>query len=188
MSAPDYSRHLRAIGQDLENLGLGTFNLECAENSYLVWARSSDAEAEKNFPSFLNGGLLRKLWKHRAPPRSRGREEYVTVQPQGQVKRYRYALEDLDRMEREARGQRRRRSEFTDGHSLSQLLRTAGALVGERGERLLGISWQGLSVCIVVENAKGRREIDVFRPDNLYDHWVRMYLQREKRAISDVPR
>jgi hypothetical protein len=28
----------------------------------------------------------------------------------------------------------------------------------------------------------------VFRPDNLYDLWVRMYLRRDHRALSDFPR
>jgi hypothetical protein len=60
--------------------------------------------------------------------------------------------------------QRCQKSGITDGHSLSQLLRTIGALVSQRGERLLGISWEELSVSIVVQIARGRRELDVFRP------------------------
>jgi hypothetical protein len=30
--------------------------------------------------------------------------------------------------------------------------------------------------------------IDVLRPDNLYDLWVKMFLRRDNRALSDVPR
>ena len=36
----NYARHLRVIGQDLENIQLDTFNLECTGDAYLVWARS----------------------------------------------------------------------------------------------------------------------------------------------------
>ena len=61
-------------------------------------------------------------------------------------------------------------------------------MIGQKGERLLGISWQELSVSTVVETTEGRKEIDVFRPDNLYDLWVRMFLRRDNRAFSDVPR
>jgi hypothetical protein len=66
-------------------------------------------------------------------------------------------------------------------------LRTVGDLVNQRGERLLGIAWQELSVSVVVETPNGRKEIDVFRPDNLYDLWVRMYLKRDNRALLDTP-
>ena len=61
-------------------------------------------------------------------------------------------------------------------------------MIGQKGERLLGISWQELSVSTVVETPEGRKEIDVFRPDNLYDLWVTMFLRRDNRALSDVPR
>ena len=94
---------------------------------------------------------------------------------------------DIERMEYESKS-RRRKSTITDGHSLSQLLRTVGAVVGQRRERLLGISWQDFSISIVVETTQGQRQIDVFRPDNLYDLWVRMYLRRDNRALSDFPR
>jgi hypothetical protein len=67
-------------------------------------------------------------------------------------------------------------------------MRSVGDLIGQKGERLLGISWQELSVSTVVETAEGRKEIDVYRPDNLYDHWVKMFLRRDNRAISDIPR
>jgi hypothetical protein len=52
----------------------------------------------------------------------------------------------------------------------------------------LGIAWQELSIGVVVETPQGRKEIEVFRPDNLYDLWVRMYLKRDNRAILDTPR
>jgi hypothetical protein len=183
-----YARHLRAIGQDLENIGLSAFNLECAEDSYLVWSRPGTTDLEASSRLRLSRNRLQKLWKNKPHLRTRAQEEYFSQPGLPPGKRFRYSLREIEVIERAGEGQRQQGTSVTDGHRLSQLLRTAGALVEQRGERLLGISWQELSVSIVVQTRQGRPEIDVFRPDNLYDLWVRMYLKRETRALSDSPR
>jgi hypothetical protein len=185
----DYARHLRVIGQELEKIKLDTFNLECTADAYLVWVRS-DMDRDGGHP-FLRAGkgrLLQKLWRGRIAGPAISEEDPSTNSHAHTGKRLRYSVADLDRLEREQRSHRRRHNRATDGHSLSQLLRTIGDLVNRRGERLLGISWQELSVSMVVETAHGKKEIDVFRPDNLYDLWVKMYLRRDSRALSDIPR
>ncbi|HWH78045.1 MAG TPA: hypothetical protein VNT76_11765 [Candidatus Binatus sp.] len=183
----DYSRHLRAIGQDLENLHLTAFNLECVDNSYLVWVRP-DGQSESSNPLFrISRNRLQKLWRNKIQPRVAGHEESYPLSPVQTGRRLRYSVQELDRIDREQRARRREACGTADGHSLSQLLRTVGDLIGQKGERLLGISWQDLSVSMVVETLQGRKEIDVFRPDNLYDLWVRMYLRRDNRALSDTP-
>ena len=189
ISSEDYARHLRAIGQDLENLHLSTFNLEYVGDAYLVWVRSDEhGDANPTNPTFrINKNRLQKLWKNKTPPRPLGHEESYSQSPSQTGRRLRYSVLELDRIEREQRGRRRLPSGTADGHRLSQLLRTVGDLVSQRGERLLGIAWQDLSISVVVETAQGRKEIDVFRPDNLYDLWVRMYLKRENRAFLDTP-
>ena len=188
ISPADYSRHLRAIGQDLENLHLSAFNLECTGNAYLVWLRA-DAQSENANPRFrISRSRLQKLWRNKTQPTVLGHEESYTLPSAQTGRRLRYSVQELDRIEREQRSYRRDQSGAADGHSLPQLLRTVGDVVGQKGERLLGISWQELSVSTVVETAEGRKEIDVFRPDILYDHWVKMYLRRDNRALSDVPR
>jgi hypothetical protein len=182
----DYARHLRAIGQDLENLRLTRFNLECVGNVYLVWPRPDSIDTQSR-SSILTNRRLRKLWQNRSAPRSQGRKEYITVNPLHHIKRYRYTSHEIETIEKA--GQRRRcLSTMTDGHSQSQLLRTVGGLLSQRNQKLLGIAWQELSVSVVFESDRGRREIDVFRLDHLYDLWVRMYLRRNNRALSDFPR
>jgi hypothetical protein len=183
----DYPRHLRVIGQDLETLRLKTFNLECTGDAYLVWSPSAKTDTEEHPLSGLSKNRLQKLWTNKSQPRSHGHEERFTLPSSLPTKRYRYFFCDIERMEYESKS-RRRKSTITDGHSLSQLLRTVGAVVGQRRERLLGISWQDFSISVVVETTQGQRQIDVFRPDNLYDLWVRMYLRRDNRALSDFPR
>jgi hypothetical protein len=187
-SPVDYARHLRVIGQDLEGLRLEAFNLECTGDTYLIWFRPGGTGLEDSPLSRLSKNRLQKLWKNRSRTRSYGQEELATPPSSARAKRYRYSLSDIDRMEHESKSRRYHKPGVTDGHSLSQLLRTVGAIVRQKHERLLGISWQDFSISVVVETPQGRREIDVFRPDNLYDLWVRMYLRRDHRALSDFPR
>jgi hypothetical protein len=186
ISPADYARHLRAIGQDLENLHLSTFNLESVGDAYLVWVRS-ESEAEANPVLRISKNRLRKLWRNKMPALPIGHEEPDERSQSETARRLRYSVRQLDRIEREQRARRRPQNRTTDGHRLSQLLRTVGDLVNQRGERLLGIAWQELSISVVVETSSGRKEIDVFRPDNLYDLWVRMYLKRDSRALIDTP-
>ena len=187
ISPADYSRHLRAIGQDLESLHLSAFNLECTGNAYLIWVRT-DIQSESAHPRFrISRSRLQKLWRNRSESSMLGHEESYTLPSAQTGRRLRYSVPDLDRIEHEQRTRRRHQNGTADGHSLPQLLRTVGDMIGQKGERLLGISWQELSVSTVVETAEGRKEIDVFRPDNLYDLWVKMFLRRDNRALSDVP-
>lgn len=182
----DCARYLRAIGQDLENLCLTRFNLECTADTYLVWPRPDTVDSQP-LTSLLPNRRLRKLWTDHIQPRSQGREEYVTLSPLRRMKRYRYTTREVESIEQAGRRRRRIGSAIADGHSLSQLLRTVGALVQQRNQKLLGISWQELTASVVFENDRGQREIEVFRPDHLYDLWVRMYLRRNHRALSDFP-
>ncbi|MGH7794059.1 MAG: hypothetical protein ACREQ2_04030 [Candidatus Binatia bacterium] len=188
ISPADYARHLRAIGQELEALHFSHFNLELTADAYVVWVKASDRTETNNSPLRISKSRLQKLWHHRTPPHIIGHEESYALSSSQTGKRLRYSVQELDRIEREQRARRQQQSGSADGHSLSQLLRTLGDLVGRKSERLLGITWQELSVGVVVETHQGRREIDVFRPDNLYDLWVRMYLKRNNRAFIDKPR
>lgn len=187
ISPADYARHLRAIGQDLEVLHFSRFNLEFTGDAYLVWVKA-DEGADNNKPlSRISKNRLQKLWRNRTPPKTIGHEETYSISSKETGRRLRYSVQELDRIEKEQRARRRRQSGNADGHSLSQLLRTLGELLGQRSERLLGIAWQELSVGVVLETPQGRKEIEVFRPDNLYDLWVRMYLKRNRRALFDTP-
>jgi hypothetical protein len=188
ISPADYARHLRAIGQDLEILRFSNFNLEFTGDAYIVWVKSDDS-AERDHPLLRIGkNRLQKLWRNRAPSRTAAYEGSFPPSSSQAGKRLRYSVPELDRIEREQRARRRRNSSTADGHSLSQLLRTLGDLLGQRSERLLGIAWQDLSIGVVLQTPEGRKEIEVFRPDNLYDLWVRMYLKRDRRAFFDTPR
>ena len=188
ISPADYARHLRAIGQDLEILRFSRFNLEFTGDAYLVWVKPSESSDSSQPLLRIGKNRLQKLWRNRTPPRMIGQEESFPLSSSQTGRRLRYSVQELDRIEREQRARRRRQSTNADGHSLSQLLRTLGDMLGQKSERLLGIAWQDLSIGVVLETPQGRKEIEVFRPDNLYDLWVRMYLKRDNRALFDTPR
>jgi hypothetical protein len=183
----NYSRDLRAIWQDMENLRLAKFNLECAGSFYLVWTRGDGRERKLGSGSILPKSRLRRLWSNRSTPYAQGEQEYVALGPRRRVIRYRYTERHIEKIEQLARRRRRRRNGMADGHSLSQLLRSIGALIERRNETLLGIAWQETSVSVVFADQSGRRGIDIFRPDELYDFWVKMYLQRNRGALLNQP-
>ena len=181
ISPESYSRQLRAIGQDLQQEGIDSFNLQCSGDHYAVWTRANTV-TWPNRSIFNFSNRLENWWglSQHAPDGDQSRA------PSGDA-RFEYSQDDLARMDVAARIHRHPTSGFANGHSLSQLLRTIGSLAYQRNQRLLAISWRDISICVVIETAQGKREIEVFRPDNLYDIWVRMYLRRESRALSDVP-
>lgn len=181
MALNEYVSHLRTLGQELENLGIDRFNLECREDGYLVWIPGAGSAAKDTFASSLKVNPLQKLWSGAA-------RLLAGLSLRRRRHCYRYSLADIGRIERSARDRRGQELRPADGHSLSQLLRTIGALADQRNERLLGISWQNHTVSIVAATAQGKRKVEVFRVDNLYDLWVSMYLRRGDRAVEDVPR
>jgi hypothetical protein len=168
-----YAVELRAIGQELEILQHNNFNLECRGASYFVWPTNNSAEPPETSSSPQKEGRLKNLLKrvrlfsHKTP--------------------YRYEPADIDRIDRAGKAKRRPGAGITDGHRLSQLLRTLGRLVSLRGQKLLAISWQDVSISVVIETPRGR-QLHVYPRDHLYDCWVKCYLQRAGRAYSDLPR
>lgn len=188
ISPADYARHLRAIGQDLERLRFSQFNLEFTGDAYLVWVKSANKVEREQALLRVGRNRLQKLWRHRTPPPMLGPEESFPSSSSQTGKRLRYSVQELERIEKQRRARRRPDSPNADGHSLSQLLRTLGDLLGQRSQRLLGIAWQDMAIGVVLQTPEGRKEIELFRPDNLYDLWVRMYLRRENRALFDTPR
>jgi hypothetical protein len=162
----NYSRELRAIGQELERRRFTTFNLKCSGDGYFVWSTE----------------IIRS-----APPRETGtRSGYAKADDPTTkmlVDRIVGVLFDpgtIARLERAGMQNRQGASGASNGRRLSHLLRTVGEQVYRRNQRLLAIAWQENQISVVAESARGRREINVLRSDNLYDLWVRMYLQRSR--------
>jgi len=74
-----------------------------------------------------------------------------------------------------------------DPHSLSHILRSAGAyLDGRKNSSLIGISLQDQWVTIRFETAEGRPEEAKQSLEYFYDYWVKMYLRRGSKAEKSV--
>jgi hypothetical protein len=171
--AKNYSRELRAIGQELEKRRFTTFNLKCSGDSYFVWS------TETAGPSLLSdaGHAVAGRWTLGCYTKADDPETKMLLD---RMVGCLFSPDDIKRLEFEGVQNRRRESGGNAGRRLSHLLRTIGEQVYRRRHRLLAISWQDHQTSVVSEAARGRREINVFRSDNLYDLWVRMYLQRSR--------
>ena len=88
-----YSRHLRAIGQHLQQEGIDSFNLQCRGDRYAVWTRASTV-TWPNRSLFNFSNRLENWWglRHQAP------DGYQSRQPGGHA-RFEYSLDDLARMD-----------------------------------------------------------------------------------------
>lgn len=166
-----YPRALRAIGQELEKRRFTTFNLKCSDDSYFVWSTEIIAPA-------LVGDALTTQGRGGLQSGQDDPDDAETKMLLDRIVGFLFNAGDVKRLEHEGVENRRQKSAVSNGRRLSHLLRTVGEQVYRRNQRLLGIAWQDRQVSVVAESVRGRREITVLRTDNLYDLWVRMYLQR----------
>jgi hypothetical protein len=163
----NYPRELRVIGQELEKRRFTTFNLKCSENSYFVWSTEVIA------PSLVSNAA--SIW---SSGRSERDPDLETKMLLDRIVGFLFNASDVHRLDCEGIENRGKKVGVSDGRRLSHLLRTVGEHVYRRNQRLLAIAWQNPQISVISESAMGQREITVLRTDNLYDLWVRMYLQR----------
>jgi hypothetical protein len=169
---PNYPRDLRVIGQQLEKRRFTTFNLKCSDDAYFVWS------TEMMAPSHVSD-LESVAGESNARHRYTNSDDPAMEMLIDRIVGFQFDADKVKRLERE--GVRNRRCDgISDGRRLSHLLRTVGEQVYLRKQRLLAIAWQERQIGVVAETATGRRELNILRSDNLYDLWVRMYLQRSR--------
>lgn len=172
ISATTYSQSLRAIGQALQALNVGTFILEKEGNDYLVRVRApaEQESARRPFPR----NLVEKIWG----PLPSQPQPLPTSAP---IDLLRYTSQDIERLEGEGRSRRSNADGMPDSHSISQGLRVIGNYVTQKRGQLLAISWFGPSVSITYEVTGGRLQHERIGLDSLYDLWVHMYKRRSTR-------
>jgi hypothetical protein len=168
---PNYPRELRAIGQELERRGFKTFNLKCSGDAYFVWSTETMAP---------NGGS--DSTKNGSPDVAKSSDGKPTDPAMkmllDRIVGFQFTAVQIQRLEQEGRQNRRYTSAVSDRGSLAHLLRTVGEQVYRCNQRLLAIAWGERNISVVTKTAGGWLDMDVMRLDNLYDLWVRMYLQR----------
>jgi hypothetical protein len=177
--AQGYQQLLRAVGQALEKNNLLSFELTPAENGFrirpstgsLLEAIAAESSARRVNP------LLRNLTNHhegeeRLPLATKALESPVEIE---------FIMADIQRLEIDGRGRR------IDGHlmanaaSLSQVLRCLGAYLNQKRARLLRFTRDGETVSLEYESSLGSQIKESFSAKDLYDMWVRMYMQRTGR-------
>lgn len=153
-----YAQTLRAIGQALETLNLGDFTVEPDGDSYRINSISPAVKSRCD-PWTFNPPVLH--------------ETAVELS---------YSRSDVERLEREGRAQRAENHGTSDSYRLSQALRVIGTYLAQKYSRMLRVSRRGESFEVHYESSLGSRFSEQFSVADLYDLWVRFYLQRSMRT------
>ena len=166
-----YSQPLRAIGQALEVLNIQSFEMQPMGDEFIVrgavpapskrhWSVRFGADSE--VPNFWN-------------PLYDSREQESQIE-------LRYSLQDIDLLEKEGRSRRSASEKPADASNLAQTLRCIGGYLQQKCARLLKVTRAFESVAVEYETSLGNPMKETFAVGDLYDLWVRMYLQRQGRT------
>ena len=158
-----YAHTLPAIGQALETLDIGDFSMEPAGDGYHV----TSATVTK-YP-----GLARRTGSVLG---ARGPSVRMTPIDLN------YSQGDVRRLEREGQTQRVEAHGMTDAARLSQALRAIGFYLTQKYSRMVRLSRRGESFEVIYESSLGNRYSEYFTAADLYNLWVRFYLQRSARC------
>lgn len=95
-----------------------------------------------------------------------------------------YSASDIAWLETAGRSRRSGAGPAADASSLSQVLRCAGGYLQQKCARLLRVVRLPDSLAVEYETSLGSRMKESFAVSDLYDLWVRMYLQRQARTVN----
>lgn len=165
-----YAQPLRAIGQALETLNIQSFELEPVGDDFFV---------RGNIP-VTSADLRRTIW---GKTRSENGETGAIGAKVDSLVELLYELKDIERLEEQGRSKRINPHGTADPASLSQVLRCIGAYLNQKRARLLKLSREAESVVVEYETSLGTNMKEMLSPSELYDLWVRMYLQRAERTL-----
>ena len=179
-----YAQPFRAIGQALETLNLKIFELEPTGEDFLVRGHLPkpliDVTADALSPASLN-----TVWGNLAPSSSANRsEQNEAIVPLLSSIELQYTSKDIDRLEQEGRANRTDPNRIPEHSSLSQVLRCVGAYLVQRRARLVKLWRDGDSVSLEYQTSLGNMLKETLVVGELYDLWVRMYMQRAARSTS----
>ncbi len=177
-----YAQPLRAIGQALETLNLQSFELEPVGEGFHVRGILLKAHPELS-DDLVTAEKLNAIWG--TPPNTnaddRSRREGSNSQVLSPIE-LQYSKTDVDRLEEEGRAKRVDPHRTPDAASLSQMLRSIGAYLNQKRASLLRLSRDIDSVSVEYKTSLGSILRETLAVGELYDLWVRMYLQRAERV------
>ena len=164
-----YDQILRTVGQVLEALDINSFTLNLEGHDFTVSAQ------QQQHP----GKRLRVLWQ-----RLQGKEaeSQATAHPASGALELHYTVEDLARLDSEARAKRGSTAGTTvPPHSLSQLLRAVAYFVDHEGGHLLTVRKEDQNIDFEYKTELKTKVTQEFTVSALYDLWVKMYSERSAR-------
>jgi hypothetical protein len=95
-----------------------------------------------------------------------------------------YTNKDIERLEQEGRANRTNPNRIPEYSSLSQILRCVGAYLVQKRARLIKLWRDSDSVSLEYQTSLGNMLKDTLVVGELYDLWVRMYMQRAERSTT----
>jgi hypothetical protein len=168
-----YAQPLRAIGQALETLNIQSFEMEPVGDDFFV---------RGNVP-VTSPQLRQTIWGKFPSENGEKREDNATELKVDSPVELLYELKDIERLEEEGRSRRINPHGTANPTSLSQVLRCIGAYLNQKRARLLKLSREAESVLVEYETSLGTNMKEMLSASELYDLWVRMYLQRAERTL-----
>ena len=118
---------------------------------------------------------------HHAPNRPEQTEPTVPLLSPIELQ---YTNKDIDRLEQEGRANRTNPNRIPEYSSLSQILRCVGAYLVQKRARLIKLWRDSDSVSLEYQTSLGNMLKDTLVVGELYDLWVRMYMQRAERSTT----
>jgi hypothetical protein len=173
----EYAQLLRAIGQALEVLKFGTFEMEFVGGDFLVHG-SAETSPEQEEARRIREQLLKVVWEEIPGDTASEAEIDLAMSTWPAKLHLRYTPKDMERLEEAGKAKRQTGAGVPDVANLSQLLRTIGAYVEKKNVRLVKVSRYAESLVIEYDQAGGARRTETVSAGSLYEFWAELYLQR----------
>jgi hypothetical protein len=178
-----YAQPLRAIGQALEVLNIQDFEMEPAGDNFYVRGNVALGANKELLSNQCGADELRTIWgalpsEGDRPDDKHGRSD-SSVRSRIELC---YTVQDVERLEEDGRSRRGNSQKEADASSVSQVLRCIGAYLTQKRARLSKIIREFDSVAVEYETSVGSKMKETLAIKDIYDLWVRMYLQRAERT------
>jgi hypothetical protein len=179
-----YAQPLRAIGQALEVLNMQDFEMEPVGSDFYIRGILPSTTNRVLLGRGCSAQELRAIWG--ALPgegnESPDRQAWNNLSLLSSGVELCYTAQDIERLEENGRARRGQAQTSADAYSLSQIMRSIGAYLNQKRARLCKLSREVDCVVVEYETSLGSRMKETLAIKDLYDLWVRMYLQRAERA------
>lgn len=152
----NYGVILRVIGQDLERRGITAFDMKIQGRN--VWVSVGASPPGRESPE-LHGAQKSKRSGFGTSNKTRCREAKAPPSQDGGAFELHYTIDELKRLDQEARVKRRDPDRIPSAYSMSEILRAIGIFVVRETGRLRSLSFRDGMVTIVYDTAAGQRTV-----------------------------